>query len=34
VALHELGAERAAPAEVLREIERELDLEAARLGSL
>jgi CPA1 family monovalent cation:H+ antiporter len=34
VALHELGAERAAPAEVLREIERELDLEAARSGSL
>jgi CPA1 family monovalent cation:H+ antiporter len=33
-ALRELGAERAAPAEVLREIERELDLEAARLGTL
>jgi CPA1 family monovalent cation:H+ antiporter len=33
-ALQQLGSERAAPAEVLREIERELDLEAARLGSL
>jgi CPA1 family monovalent cation:H+ antiporter len=33
-ALRRLGAERAAPAEVLREIERELDLEAARLGAL
>jgi hypothetical protein len=33
-ALRRLAAERAAPAEVLREIERDLDLEATRLSGL
>jgi hypothetical protein len=32
--LRRLAAEQAAPAEVLREIERDLDLESTRLGGL